>query len=49
MGAHAAHNRWIEVALLLMGTALWLFITNFMLAKTGSALPHVVRKRLKLA
>ncbi|HEX4285627.1 MAG TPA: lipid II flippase MurJ [Terracidiphilus sp.] len=49
MGAHAAHNRWIEVALLLMGSALWLFITNFMLAKTGSALPHVVRKRLKLA
>jgi len=45
---HAA-GRWIDLALLLAGTAAWLMLTDWVLRRTGSALPLVARKRLKLA
>jgi putative peptidoglycan lipid II flippase len=50
LGIHAhMQNRWLELGLILVGTALWLAATNLILAKTGSALPQVIRRRLKLA
>ncbi len=50
LGIHAhTQNRWLELGLILVGTALWLAATNLILAKTGSALPQVIRRRLKLA
>jgi putative peptidoglycan lipid II flippase len=47
-GAHA-QSRWAALAILLAGTVLWLVVADTVLRKTGSALPQVVRKRLKLA
>ena len=44
-----AQSRWMALAILLAGTALWLLVADTVLRKTGSALPQVVRKRLKLA
>jgi putative peptidoglycan lipid II flippase len=38
--------RWIDVAMLLAGSALWVFMATWILEKTGSALPRVVMKRL---
>lgn len=50
LGIHAhAQSRWVELAIILVGSALWLAATNVLLEKTGSALPRVIRKRLKLA
>jgi len=48
LGAHA-QSRWVSLAILLAGTALWLAMADTVLRKTGSALPRVLRKRLKLA
>ena len=48
-GAELAHHaRLIDLALLLVGTAAWLGIAKEILDKTGSALPRVAMKRLKL-
>jgi len=47
-GAHA-QTRWMALVILLAGTVLWLAVADTVLRKTGSALPQVVRKRLKLA
>ena len=48
-GPHlAAQLRWIDLALLVVGSALWLLLTNLVLEKTGSALPRVMRRRLRL-
>ncbi len=41
-----AQSRITDLAVLLMGTALWLAVTDRVLAKTGSALPTVTRRRL---
>ncbi|MGD0546413.1 MAG: lipid II flippase MurJ [Terracidiphilus sp.] len=38
--------RWIDLALLIAGTALWLAMTKWVLEKSGSALPRVAIKRL---
>jgi putative peptidoglycan lipid II flippase len=40
--------RWIDVGLLLAGSAFWVFIAKWVLEATGSALPRVVMKRLGL-
>jgi putative peptidoglycan lipid II flippase len=42
-------GRWIDLAILLCGTALWIVIARTVLEKTGSALPRVVLRRLKLS
>jgi putative peptidoglycan lipid II flippase len=45
---HAVHLRWADLALLLAGTALWVAITKWVLERTGSALPRVMMRRLRL-
>jgi putative peptidoglycan lipid II flippase len=44
----ASHVRWIDLALLLAGTAVWFAIARWILERTGSALPRVAMKRLGL-
>ena len=47
--AHKAmpgHVYWVDFAVLLAGTALWLLVAKWVLEKTGSALPRVAMKRL---
>ena len=39
-------GRWVELVVLIAGTALWLAAADTILRKTGSALPRVMRKRL---
>jgi putative peptidoglycan lipid II flippase len=39
---------WIDLGVLLAGTALWLLVAKWVLEKTGSALPRVAMKRLGL-
>jgi len=53
-GAHlnphwAAQIRWTDLALLLLGSVLWVLLTKTILEKAGSALPRVMMKRLGLA
>ena len=49
LGAHLLHQaRWIDFALLLAGSALWLVVTAGVLEKAGSALPRVMLRRLGL-
>jgi hypothetical protein len=40
------HVQWIDLAVLLAGTALWVVVARWMLEKTGSALPRVAMQRL---
>ena len=48
-GAHlAAQTRWIDFAMLIVGTALWVAMARWILEKTGSALPRVAMRRLGL-
>jgi putative peptidoglycan lipid II flippase len=42
------NGRLSDLVILLLGTALWLAVTDWVLAKTGSELPRVVRQRLGL-
>jgi putative peptidoglycan lipid II flippase len=46
-----AHNpgRWTDAVLLALGSLAWLAISDVVLTRLGSALPRVLRKRLKLA
>ena len=44
-----AQSRGAELAVLVAGTAVWLVIADWILRKTGSALPRVLRKRLRMA
>jgi putative peptidoglycan lipid II flippase len=49
--AHRAvpgHVQWVDLAVLLAGTALWVVVAHWVLEKTGSALPRVAMKRLKM-
>ena len=48
LGAYA-HSRWVELVILLVGAGVWLAVADMVLRKIGSALPRVLRKRLKLA
>ena len=43
-----AQIRWTDLAILLLGSTLWLLVTRWVLEKTGSALPKVALKRLGL-
>ncbi len=44
----AASSRWIDLAILVVGFALWAVLVRWVLEKTGSALPRVAMKRLRL-
>jgi putative peptidoglycan lipid II flippase len=40
------YHRWMDLAALIAGTALWTLLTGWILRKSGSALPRVMLKRL---
>jgi DNA-binding transcriptional LysR family regulator len=40
--------RWIDLAVLVAGTTLWVVVVKWVLEKTGSALPRVAKTRLGL-
>lgn len=42
-------SRWIDLAILIAGSALWLVIARWVLERSGSALPRVAMRRLRLA
>jgi len=42
------HGRWMDCAVLLAGTALWIVIVKIVLETSGSALPRIVMKRLRI-
>jgi putative peptidoglycan lipid II flippase len=44
-----AANRPLDILLLVMGSLLWVVIVKWVLEKSGSALPRVVQRRLKLS
>jgi putative peptidoglycan lipid II flippase len=44
----AATSRWVDLAILVLGTGVWLGLTKLALEKSGSMLPQVAMKRLKL-
>jgi putative peptidoglycan lipid II flippase len=46
--AHATQIRWIDLAMLVAGTALWILMAAWILERAGSALPRVILKRLKM-
>jgi len=49
-GLHfATHVRWVDAAMLLVGTALWLAVAGWVLERSGSALPRVMLRRVGLA
>jgi putative peptidoglycan lipid II flippase len=49
LGLHlATQNRWEDLVVLILGSALWLAIAAWVLEKSGSALPRVTMKRLGL-
>jgi putative peptidoglycan lipid II flippase len=43
-----AETRWTDLAVLVLGTALWLAVARWVLEKAGSALPRVAMERLGL-
>ena len=43
------HTRWYDLSVLVLGGALWMSISIFVLNQTGSELPRTVLKRLRLA
>jgi putative peptidoglycan lipid II flippase len=45
----AASSRWVDLGILLAGSGLWLGIAKWGLEKTGSMLPRVAMKKLKLS
>jgi len=49
MRALPGQIRWIDLAVLVAGSALWVLMTKWVLEKTGSALPRVAMKRLGLS
>jgi putative peptidoglycan lipid II flippase len=46
LGSGATHRRLADAVVLLAGGALWLVATDWVLRKSGSALPRVTRRRL---
>jgi len=44
----AATSRWVDLAIIVLGTGLWLGIAKWVLDKSGSMLPRVAMKRLRL-
>ena len=49
LAEHRLHGRVANLAVVLAGSCLWLVVVDVLLARTGSALPRVVRRRLGLA
>ena len=48
--AHLLHRtRWTDVAILVCGSLIWALIAKVILEKTGSALPRIAMKKLRLA
>ena len=45
----AVHSHRFELAVFAAGSAVWIFLVDRILMRTGSALPRVARKRLRLA
>jgi hypothetical protein len=45
----AVHFRWLDLAELVLGLLLWGTVAIWILQKTGSALPRIMMKRLRLA
>ncbi len=43
------HNRWTDLAILVAGGAMWTAVSLWVLKRTGSELPGVMMKRLRLA
>jgi putative peptidoglycan lipid II flippase len=43
------HARWIDIALLVAGLLLWAAVAKVILEKSGSALPRIAMKKLRLA
>jgi putative peptidoglycan lipid II flippase len=44
----AATSRWVDLAILVLGTGVWFGIAKWALEKSGSMLPRVAMKRLRL-
>ena len=44
----AATSRWVDLAIIVLGTGVWLGIAKWVLEKSGSMLPRVAMKRLRL-
>jgi len=44
----AATSRWVDFAILVLGTGLWFGIAKWILEKSGSMLPQMAMKRLRL-
>jgi len=44
----AATSRWVDLGILVLGTGVWLGLSKWVLEKSGSMLPSVAMKRLKL-
>lgn len=44
-----SRSRWFDLVLVLLGGALWMGISSFVLRQTGSELPRVLMKRLRIA
>jgi putative peptidoglycan lipid II flippase len=44
----AATSRWVDFVILVLGTGLWLGIARWTLEKSGSMLPRIAMKRLRL-
>jgi putative peptidoglycan lipid II flippase len=44
----AATSRWVDFAILVLGTGLWIGIAKWVLEKSGSMLPRIAMKRLRL-
>ena len=44
----SATSRWVDLAILVLGTGLWLGIVKWVLERSGSLLPRVAMKRLRL-
>jgi putative peptidoglycan lipid II flippase len=42
-------SRWFDLVLVVLGGALWMGISSFVLKQTGSELPRVLMKRLRIA
>jgi len=42
------HGRWLDLAVLVVGTALWVVVAGWTLDRTGSGLPSAMMRRLRL-
>jgi len=45
---YSATSRWVDLAILVLGAGIWFGIAKWVLEKSGSMLPGVAMKRLRL-